>query len=472
MAREGIGRILLAICCAVPFSAAAQGLSKRGPDPMPAPGPPSLEEVFVTKSLPNAPRKSDEFATVKEAYSKVKNGGVIFIMEMNSDISNDDTGLFIDRPVTIALDPDLKTTMAIASDDNLQRASLNAAADGTCIIVGQYELGENNGRREPRNEVTFRDVAFEPSPNSKPGTCVQLNDGRLFLDNVAIDSASSTFRTGVKVNGGELVTNEMFYVDASLTGIDVRGGAVEIADGAYIAFSRAAGSQTAPTTGTSCASAIGNRPIGVFVDTSRDARVGDPVVMLRGLDVDKFDFGVCAAGAGASIVEGRIEAAAVGVRAEESIRISELRVLESKVAALIALSADSEVIDSKFYDSAIGVYLDSGKLPTFRGNKFLFNGIGIFYDRPIKNNRTFLDGLFNRSSTDAKAKVAAFTDNEVACNREAGAFEKYRLFRKAHRNRCHHNTAKDCTVEKKGSACSKLRKQLGMSAAPACSAEN
>ncbi|MFN0025016.1 MAG: hypothetical protein ACKVS5_14070 [Parvularculaceae bacterium] len=272
-------------------------------------------------------------------------------------------------------------------------------------------------------------------------------------------SKSSAFTTGVKVVGGELVTNEIFAVDASSIGIDIRGGAVEIADGADVRH-RGAALQTAPSRNTRCAAAIGKRSIGVFVDNSRDARVGDPVAILRELYVDKFEFGICAVGAGALIDRGRITASAVGIRAEDRIRISNVRVGQSSLAALIALSDESEIIDSKFYDSAVGVFLDSKKLPTFRGNQFVFNGVGIYYAKPIKDQRSLLEVLLKQSSADTKALVAGFTDNEVACNREAGVFQKYRLFRKAHRNRCRYNSSEECAGEKKNKVCTEFRNRL------------
>ena len=431
--------------------------SKKGPDPAPAAKPLALEEVFVTSKTP---RKQNEAATVKEAYAKVKNGGVIFITEMSSDISNDDKALVIDRPVTIALDPGLLTEKAVESDDPLPRARLNAAADGACVIVGQYELGSPEGRREPRNEVTIRGIEFVPNPSSRPDTCVQLNDGRLFLDNVAIASAGQPFRTGVAVNGGELVTRENFFIDASMTGIAIRGGAVEIADGADILHVGPAPAEV--SFAQTCDSLDGKAPVGIWAGDSADARVGDPLAILRGVDIDGFSVGLCAAGSGVSAESANIRRTSVGIRAEERMRLSASRVRDAKLAALIALSASSEFIGNKFFSSGVGVFLDSEKLPTFRENQFLFNGEGIRYGKPLRNEKSFFDIFFKKASETEKQLVASFTDNEVACNGRAGVFEKFRLFRKAHRNRCRYNTPGECSGARPRDLCDQLRGQLNV----------
>lgn len=427
-------------------------LSKRGPDPLPSPGPPSLEEVFVTSH----PRKMNEAQTIKEAFAKVKNGGVIFITQMKSDVSNDGTALIIDRPVTIALDPDLKTQMAIKSDDNLARASVNPAADGICVIVGQDVRGDESGRRAPRNEVTIRDIEFAPNPGGRPGTCIELYDGRLFLDNVAIVSNQAMFETGVLVQGGDLVTNERFIARANKIGIDIRAGAVEIADGAQISGAGAAAA-SAPGLDQKCKAAHGKYSMGVYASASDDARVGDPVVILRSATVSGFDFGVCAAGSGVSVEGARINDTAIGVRADRRIRITNARIGQNRTAALIPGSSDSTITGSDIYDSGVGAYLTSGSPPTFKDNIFAFNGTGIATFPPIADKRRL------------EEMSESFTANEVACNRNAGAIPGHKRFKKA--NRRYDNSVKICTGAKTTNACEGLRDRLDLSP-KSCAAGN
>ncbi|MDZ7627602.1 MAG: hypothetical protein U5J99_04230 [Parvularculaceae bacterium] len=433
--------------------------SKPGPDAAPLAPPPSLEEVFVTSKTP---RKKNETATVKEAFARVKNGGVIFITEMSSDISNDDTVLLIDRPVTIALDPDLKTQMDIDGDGNTARAKLNAAADGACLVIGQYELGDDAGRRTPRNEVTIRGIEFVPNPASKPGACVTVNDGRVFFDNVEISAdglSKKAFQQGVVIRGGELITNERVRISAAKTGLDVRGGAAELAEGATIT---AAGERNAAKLETSCRQAVQDSSVGVFVGRSSDNRVGDPVVILRRAQITGFDYGVCSAGTGVSIEGSSIRGNHIGVRAERRIRIASAGLFNADVAALIVGSSDAEVTNSSLYNSAIGVFLDTPELPTFRSNRFHFNGEAIRYDWEIRNDRNFLDKLFSRRSEEEKRLVASFTDNVVSCNKKAGVFEKYRLFKKAHRNECFDNTPGNCDGTKASKECAEARADLSL----------
>ncbi|MFZ5618029.1 MAG: hypothetical protein ACOZAA_12005 [Pseudomonadota bacterium] len=436
-----LGSCLLACAIFIPAAGAAPeppSLSKRGPDPEPTPPPLALEEVFVT----SAPRKINEAQTIKEAYAKVKNGGVIFITQKSTDISNDGSTLVVTRPVTIALDPDLKTQMAIESDDDLARARVNAAADGLCLIMGQDERGDESGRRTPRDEVTIRDVEFVPNPGAA-GDCIEVFSGRLFLDNVKMGSEDDAFTKGVVIQGGEVITNEKFRLKASKTGIDVRAGALEIADGAEIT---GAGSGDAPALDQSCASAPGKYSIGVFAGASADARVGDPVVILRSVTVSGFGFGVCAAGSGVMIDGASIRDAGVCVRAEQQIRIAGSRVGHCRTAAFISGSNGSDITDSKFYDSGVGAYIKNGSPPTFNANLFAFNQTAI-----------------TLGAVDIKDKeiVQKFSGNSVLCNANAGKLPDWWRFKLANARK--HNRPKICSGKKITGECGGLRGRLGVS---------
>lgn len=427
-----------------PAGAAPQppSLSKPGADPAPAVPPLALEEVFVT----SAPRKTNEAQTIKEAYAKVKNGGVIFITEKKSDISNDGSALIITRPVTIALDPDLKIRMAIERDDNFARAEINAAADGVCVIVGQDERGDGVGRRVPRNEVTIKDVEFAPSPAGAAGNCIEVFDGRLFLDNVAIATGKTVFRKGVVINGGDVITNNRIYVKASKIGFEVRSGALEIANGAEIKNPASDAAQAPPPT-ISCKDAIKNFSIGVFAGVSADARTGDPTVNVKGATISGFDYGICAAGDGVNIDSAKISRAGIGVRSDKQTRLASSRISSSSTAAFVAGSDEAEAVDNEFFNSGSGAIITGGSPATFKRNLFAFNQTAIAFGQAyIKDDETLRN----------------FTGNSVFCNANAGSLANWRRFKRANERK--DNGVKICSGAKQVDRCRDLRKTLGLSA--------
>lgn len=439
----GLGpAILLGASFLSPASAAPEppSLSKRGPDPAPSAPLLALEEVFVT----SAPRKINEAQTIKEAYAKVKNGGVIFITQGNTDISNDGSALVITRPVTIALDPDLKTQMAIKSDDDLARARVNAAADGLCFIMGQDERGDESGRRTPRDEVTVRDVEFVPNPGAA-GNCIEIFSGRLFLDNVKIAGAGSIFGKGVIIQGGEVITNKKFRVTASKVGIDVRAGALEIADGAVIDGAGGASAQS-PQATASCKDAPANFSVGVYVGASADARVGDPAAVLKSASISGFDYGVCAAGGGATIVGSSVENTAIGVQADKSIRLSKSDISKSRIAGFVAGSGDAEAIDNEIFNNGSGAVIPDPPLATFKGNLFAFNGTAIAYGKNFRK---------------AQPLLLSFTGNKVLCNEDPGSLAAHRRFKKANERK--YNAPEFCTGARKADRCVNLHRSLGLS---------
>jgi len=427
---------------------AQPSISKRGPDPVVV-SHPTYEEVFVTSN----PQKGNETRTIKEAYTKIKNGGVIFITEMNSDISSDGTALIITRPVTIALDPDLKIQMEINGLQDSQdraKARINAAADGMCFIMKQDVRGEWRTRRGPRNEVTIKDIEFAPNP-ANATTCIEVYDGKLFLDNVAITEGNIPFRIGVHIDGGaEVITNERFRVVAEQKGFEIRGGALTIADGATITRSRGAPAGT-PNPDETCASAYTSYSMGIFASQSYDARLLDPSVSVASANISNFEYGICASGDGVKLNASRIVSYGIGIRADGAISVANTLIFGSQVAGIITRSPKAVLIDNRIYDNKTGLSFRSNFAPRASGNIIAFNGLG------IETN----------SNNDPRSFAPDFSRNIVSCNIYRGNVADTRQFSRANARK--NNRLKYCVGKATASVCESHRNTLRISA-PRCAA--
>ncbi len=383
------------------------------------PGGPAASRLFDETFVKSNPRNArGEFQTLKEAFDNVKSGGVIYIMEQNSDVSNVATGLVIDRSVTIQLDAELETQLDTVNLDPLAKANLNAAADGTCVTIAQSAPGANAGRRNTRNEVIIRDVAFLPNPGSTPGSCIIVEDGSVFLQNIAIqENAGKAFDKGLVVLGGDVSTLHPLEISAAKVGIEVfgtvdpsqpftaglkkRAGAsfhrasLVIAEGLSVSRPPGtyAGSLSVDPTGatdTSCDDILQTMGVGIYIGKSKDARVADPAISIgaqsasKGTTISGYEVGVCVSGSSSHKAPGFAIAPAIsntafqnvsvyfnsiGIRVERDASVRDSLIAHNFIYGIVVSDGASDFQRNDIYQNIDGVVVFADADPKFFENR-------------------------------------------------------------------------------------------------------
>ncbi len=435
-----------------------------------------FNEVYV-KSAPVASR--GEYKTVKEAFAHVESGGIIYITQLSSDISSDGRPLFIDRSVTIALDADLATGIDTNDLSRSAKATLNSASDGACVIIQQDKPGvAPDRRRMPRNEVTIRDIEFSPSPQAfmrntgalnQGKNCITVEDGNVFLDNVAIaKSGKHAFEKGLVVNGGNVSTINNFQIDVSKIGIDIFGdfgqgnglkknpvasahrASLTIADGLRLSFSNGQSVNAPnidindPAKDDDCDRARKEHSIGIYVGRSKDARGNDPAVSIGSIgavkttEITGFDYGVCISGGTGHWVDPlglRVAPAApsvvfqrtvvrknhVGFRVESNLLLRESSVKENSQYGAVVSKGLSQYLQNSFVDNEINALIYNNAEPFFSDN--MFSGTTLNIGVSVRNEAKpqFLSNTFKDLQLGASIKDAAspiFEENIFESNKD------------------------------------------------------
>ncbi|MEL6359981.1 MAG: hypothetical protein AAFR21_02765 [Pseudomonadota bacterium] len=328
--------------------------SARKCDTKPTPKAVLYDEVFVVSG---APERGNEARSIKGAYAKVKSGGIIYLTEAQSGLSNDNSGLLITKPVTIDLDSDLRTQFDI--DGKSQVGKVTAAIDGTCFIMAAaVDRRESPRMRDARMEVTLRDIRLEANIAGAAGTCLTVNGGDIFLDNVDIGSSAQPFQTGILQRGGRVVNVRSLNVNARKMGIHVEGGVFDSAEGTSNISGHAIAAETEePAFDTNCGKSDRNKhTIGVLADRAQDKRAGDPQVT-GDFHVDGFDIGVCAWGDGVEINKGIVGENDIGVLANGRMTMRQTEVRLNKYAGLVLSNPEGEFVQNEIVSNRRGVIL-------------------------------------------------------------------------------------------------------------------
>lgn len=423
------------------------GFSAAKPDKAPRAERARYDEVFVKQN----PKKPNEARTIKEAYEKLRAGGVIYLTEPeNTDLSDDGKGLLVDKPFTLAQDAALISILSKergATEALASRATVVGAANGACLSIEMDDPDSPARSKLPKNEVTLRNIAFKPHPSRAAGTCLHVKLGSLVLDNVEIASAQSgspteamAFRTGVHVEGGQVTALRYFRADVSRYGLLLEGGAADFPN-----WSEFKGLKKGSASDLTLAGACeGERSIGIYAKPSKDRRLADARAFVIGAQVDGFDVGVCALGEGSRFENSLFGNNQIGLVAEAPVTVKGSTIFNNSVAGVVINTENSEFAGNAILLNEIGAAIGPLDAPVFNGNTLAFNKIATKkIDGPISNRRPQKDFISNLSG------------NIAACNAQGGEIVHFARFRKANKRK--HNAEKSCAGETGVSYCMSLR---------------
>ncbi|WP_165793523.1 right-handed parallel beta-helix repeat-containing protein [Hyphococcus luteus] len=442
----------------------------------PPPPKPTYKTVYVKKN----PAAGNEAQTIKGAYEKLKSGGAIYLTEMSSDVSNEEGGFVVTRPFHLALDSGLMGEIDKNSKDTGAKAKVNPAQDGSCITVDLSSVETEAGGRGDPGEITIRDIAFTARPDIA-ATCITLLNGKLMLDNVGVaaNSEGHAFERGVLVRDGELSTLRSYSIEANGSGMEIRGGAINLPDGGAIIRSGAS-DPTRESVDEACrAGRFGDHAFGVIVGRQDDMRKPDPAITASGLLIRGFDAGICAIGSGLRISRSELDRNFIGAVLHEAAVLERVRIKSSgDVGVLASGNAKKHIADSVITGNPVGAVIDGETI--LSGNSIEeSSAAGILNrsanttitDNEIMNNRLGID-IKGGTPQDLSGNIVAFNltafavaadgadigdirGNTVSCNAKIGSVEEFRSFRRLNMRK--KNKAKFCTGARSAGHCDELR---------------
>jgi hypothetical protein len=434
------------------------GFSAAKPDKAPRAERVRYDEVFVKQN----PKKPNEARTIKEAYEKLRAGGVIYLTEENTDLTDDGKGMVVDKPFTLAQDAALVTLIdrnGEGKSTRTSRVTVFGAANGTCLSVEMDDPDSPARNTLPKNEVTLRNIKFEARTTEdkrveaeaktpeEEGTCLRVKLGSLVLDNVEIAVAPTDskniekgFRTGVHVEGGQVTALRDFRAEVTRYGLLLEGGAADFPN-----WPEFKGLKKGSTSDLTLAGACeGERSIGIYAKPSKDRRLADARAFVIGAQVDGFDVGVCALGEGSRFENSLFGNNQIGLVAEAPVTVKGSTIFNNSVAGVVINTENSEFAGNAILLNEIGAAIGPLDAPVFNGNTLAFNKIATKkIDGPISNRRPQKDFISNLSG------------NIAACNAQGGEIVHFARFRKANKRK--HNAEKSCAGETGVSYCMSLR---------------